>query len=208
MLATAALLAGCGSSGNGPTRVEQVLYGPGDHWIDEVRTGVLTFTARATVLVDLDGDDRADTEISVDGTTTVWRSGAFAGGPNPQHRDRIVLEIVDMRLEGDGTRLRSGDGIGNGRADGPLASIGSSVERCAEPWLADDLFGIKFEVDLGGGVLRNHVTLEVASTIEHLPPLGTRFALVGPAVDLFDEDDVRTGIRLVGVDYVVLERIE
>lgn len=207
-LLAAMLVCACGSSGNDATVPAGVLYGPGPHWIDEVEGGRLTFTARAEVMVDVDGDDEADAALSVDGTTTVWRSGAFAGGPDPTHRDRIELEIVDMRLDGEGVRLRSGDGVGNGRSDGPLGSIGSSIERPADPRRADDLFRIFFEVDLGGGPLRNRAPLVVGSTIDHLPPLGSRFALIGPPVEMFAEGDIPTGIRVLAVDYEVLDRIE
>lgn len=201
-----AFVVGCGADATDATLPDGILYGPGPHWIREVETGVLTFSARTTVDLDVDGDGQSDAELMLAGTTTVWRSSAYASEPGGA-ADRIDLEIVDMRLEGDGVRLRGGDGVGNGARDGALFSIGESVERRDAPARADDLFSIFFELELDGGGLRNAAPLLVASTIEYLPPLGTRFRLVGAPVEMLDGEGAPTGLRVIAVDYEVLERI-
>src|SRR5262249_23626887 len=96
LIATLTLALGVAVSGASSFR----LFGPGPHWIDGERGGLVRFGASATVSLDLDFDGVADMLIALGGTTTVFRSDAIVGDPvgDPGHRNHLDLEIVSMTL--------------------------------------------------------------------------------------------------------------
>lgn len=182
------------------------LNGPGPHWIDEVESGLLTFDAVATVGLDLTGDGVGDSTVTVEGTTTVFRSISVPGNPaEPGHRNHLGLEIVDMVLLAEGIRFRAGDGRGNLKPDGPLHSIGTSDEVPGSPETALDLFAVHFEVEVGALRLHNRDPLMVEASIDRLPPIGNEFRFDGPPLTLYNDAGAPTALAVTFVRYTPLD---
>jgi len=198
------LASGCGRDDTGRSQVVTggfPLYGPGAHWLDDVRAGTVQFDAAATVEIDVNGDGAADSSIEVSGPTSVARSSARSRAPGSRHRTHLDLEIVEMVLRGPGVAVRAGDGNGNFVADGPLFSLGSSDEAEGAPERADDLFRIFFELEVGAAILHNREALLVAAAIDRLPPLGNVFTAQGDAVALYDREGNESPLRILTVHY-------
>jgi hypothetical protein len=183
------------------------LFGPGAHWIDEVTGGTVTFDAAAVVGVDVDSDGAADITVDVSGPTTVFRSDAKSGdASDPDHRNHLDLEIIDMTLTAEAVSFHAGDGAGNFVSDGSLFSIGTSDEIPGSPQLAHDSFEIFFEGEVSGQALHNEEPLRMVATIDRLPPIGNVFELDGPPLPLFAESGDPSGFQITSVSYTPLAR--
>jgi hypothetical protein len=184
------------------------LYGPGPHWIDDVRAGTVTFDAIASVTVDLDGDGGGDLTFELEGATTVYRSDAQDDAPpgTALHGPRLDLEIIDLTLAAQGISFRAGDGVGNFAADGPLFSLGSSEEIARRPELAHDDFAIFFAGTIGDLALHNVEPLRMLANIDRLPPIGNVFEMSGPPLPLFDAAGEPSAVQLVAVTYMPIVR--
>lgn len=150
--------------------------GPGDHWIDECRSGTDQMNTGALIGIDVTGDCVQDTTVRLNGPINVGRSGPlddsleFPGlAPLDQHDEVLDTEILSLHLSGGGMTMVAGGGLGQG---GVLRrSLGAIVEQPTEPRLGDSFFDVFFEFDLGGGnYVYNHTPLRVVSKIECIPP--------------------------------------
>ncbi len=172
--------------------------GPGPHWIDECTAGVDIMPSGALVGISTDGDCIPDTNLVLSGPARVRRSPALdisinlpgIGMPDG-HLDVIDTEMESLVLSGGGVTLTAGEGLGNGGVLG--RSIGTILEQPADASVGDSVFGILFEVDLGGGQLAyNHMPLPVTAKIDCIPP-DTVYIHPRGCFDLFDSPEPGTG---------------
>lgn len=179
--------------------------GPGDHWVDDCSTDTDTFSSSATIGIDTNLDDIADTTVVLSGPTTVFRGDPVNDGTG--HFNHIDTEIVSLNLTGAGFTIIAGDGVGNLTKDNDLHSPGAIDEQASDPAAADSFFDVFFEITTpvpGLGPLHNKDPLTLTSVITKVPPIGVTYThnIPGP-ISLFDVNDVERA-RLVNASHTVV----
>ncbi len=138
---------------------------PNDHWIDACPGGMDLIGAHgAVVKIDFILDCMPDATFLLEpcGGLLIERSE-----PNLTMGHVIETEIVSMCLSGGGITLRAGQGQGGI----VMPSLGTIIEQPTDSNVADSIFEVFFEIDLGDGMkLYNHDPLIMGSEITCIPP--------------------------------------
>ena len=172
--------------------------GPGAHWVDTCPGGTDTMNTHGMVAgIDLDGDCRPETSLIMwacppaqtvvrqapsDDSNQIQYSGTR---PIDGHLDVIDDELtVACMTSGSETLI-----IGLGQGTGPIAfnTWGYMAEQPADNTLADSIFDVFFELDMGGGNLGyNHTPLRMDAVIDCVPPDQVSYFHFVGCLPLFD----------------------
>ena len=179
--------------------------GPGPHWVDTCAAGTDTMTTHGMVAgIDTDGDCRADVSMILSACLppqTVVRQAPsddsnqvqYAGTrPIDDHLDVIDDELTHACMTNGVETLIIGMGQGVGPA-GPIAfnTWGYIAEQPADNTMADSIFDVYFELDIGGAMFGyNHAPLRMATVfpdgIDRVPPDWASYYHFVGCLPLFD----------------------
>jgi hypothetical protein len=171
-------------------------FGPGSNWLRDARAGNEFLDVGMLATFDF---GQGEEVVFLQGSPSIF-AGSYDGDT-----DSVTVEVGRFDLRGNSSRgpvhLVTGDPNANNVNEGPLHLSGQFVQDPSDPFQADSIFDISFELDFGNPVnqapdpstvLKNTTPVRVESKGDRLSPLGLPYQMTNASpVPFFDSGNVQ-----------------